>query len=552
MKYKLQAGLAVFVLFGIFFWLFSAQAGKTLEYILLGRFGAEAVMVAKSVADQAVEKKFFTMDANAQASLGQHIIDNMDLPDGLMAGLSGVGGRVVAFSDGAQGSYGKDPRNVLDQVTWLQKNPVGSTGVFHRIIELYGHRYFVVVVPIANTWMKVFALRDISLAGNEAKHYISRIFYSVLIMAICIMFFGIATGFISIRGMVGRKIRERNKKAQGVLKVVNEERNLYYKALYNSPHGMMVTDKQGCIVLVNPAFEDIYGFTLGETKGRNPTIVSPGTQTFYDLGYSSVSGQDIFSHIWEEVTKPDGGVWEGEMPNKQKDGTIIWVRLLVQALKNGYGKITNFVWFPVDITESLNREFAVRMEIYQTIMDIAQRRDYETSMHLTRVSLYSGILARQMGLSEKMAKELEIYAPLHDIGKVGIMDKILLAPRRFTEQEMEVMKTHAAIGHDMLKDKPSLAMAAEIAYCHHEKFDGTGYPQGLSREDIPLTARIVALADVYDALRSKRTYKDAWNHPATVDEITSLAGTHLDPDVVDAFLARQDEFYYYSQKYQDQ
>ncbi len=188
---------------------------------------------------------------------------------------------------------------------------------------------------------------------------------------------------------------------------------------------------------------------------------------------------------------------------------------------------------------------------------LAESRDPETGHHLERVQCYSRALAEQMGRNPKYAAQIDsdfirlIYltSPLHDIGKVGIPDSVLLKPGRLSDEEFEIMKTHAALGAETLDAAllryPSaqfLQIARDIAATHHERWDGTGYPAGLSGLQIPLCGRIVSLADVYDALTSKRTYKEAFSHHVARSIILEGSNSHFDPDVVDAFLQIEHEF----------
>ncbi len=185
------------------------------------------------------------------------------------------------------------------------------------------------------------------------------------------------------------------------------------------------------------------------------------------------------------------------------------------------------------------------------LAELAERRDNETGRHLERVSRYCALVAeglREAGLYEGLINERfveDIYrcAPMHDIGKVGIPDSILLKKDRLNEQEWRIMKTHTDIGAATLRaviashgNQSFLQMSMEIAWCHHEKWDGSGYPRGLSGNQIPLSARILALADVYDALTSSRPYKEPWSHERALDWIRSRTGTHFDPDVVAVFV----------------
>ncbi len=168
----------------------------------------------------------------------------------------------------------------------------------------------------------------------------------------------------------------------------------------------------------------------------------------------------------------------------------------------------------------------------------AEFRDPETGAHILRMAHFSKLIAVGMGLPVAEQELLLEAAPMHDIGKVGIADKILLKPGRLDADEFEVMKQHAMLGYELLKGSSSrvLQAGAEIARGHHEKFDGTGYPHGIKGEDIPIFSRIVAVADVFDALTSERPYKKAWSLEAAVDFLVAGSGTHFDPECVQAFL----------------
>ncbi|MCE7973704.1 MAG: response regulator [Leptolyngbya sp. PLA1] len=188
---------------------------------------------------------------------------------------------------------------------------------------------------------------------------------------------------------------------------------------------------------------------------------------------------------------------------------------------------------------------------------LAESRDPETGAHLERVRSYCRVLARDLSQQPRFAGRVDgefvrlIYltSPLHDIGKVGIPDGVLLKPGRLSDREFEIMKMHARMGADTLEAAarafpgvPFLEMAREIAATHHERWDGTGYPSGLSGESIPLSGRIMAVADVYDALTSARVYKAAMTHEVARSLIVDGSGTHFDPDLVEAFLRQEEHF----------
>ena len=168
--------------------------------------------------------------------------------------------------------------------------------------------------------------------------------------------------------------------------------------------------------------------------------------------------------------------------------------------------------------------------------------DDETGNHIRRVNSFSAALAESYGTSSQFVKRISMYASLHDVGKVGIADAILKKPGKYTPEELEAMQQHVVVGHRMLDNAEIDPMARNIAYYHHEKWNGSGYVNGLKGDEIPLEARIVALADVFDALTSKRVYKEAFSFAKTEAIIREERGRHFDPRVVDSFLDCQDEF----------
>ena len=186
--------------------------------------------------------------------------------------------------------------------------------------------------------------------------------------------------------------------------------------------------------------------------------------------------------------------------------------------------------------EALNGEIELTLrETMVAIGEMEEVRSKDVKNHTRRVSLLSGTIAKDYGLSDEDVKLIELTSPLHDIGKIGIRDAILLKPGKLTPEEYEIMKTHAEIGHNILSHSKRLALktAGEIAYGHHEKFDGTGYPQGLKGEEIPIFARIVAIVDVLDALLSSRVYKKAWTTEEVIAFVIQEKGKHFDPVLVE-------------------
>ncbi len=225
------------------------------------------------------------------------------------------------------------------------------------------------------------------------------------------------------------------------------------------------------------------------------------------------------------------------------------------ALRNSHTRLRN--WND-DLQTEVNRQtadiVARERETIARLARAAEFRDPETGAHILRMAHYSELIARRMGLEDELCERLLSAAPMHDVGKVGTPDHILLKPGRLTDEGMVIMRRHATIGYDILKgsSSPMIQLAAEIALSHHEKFNGTGYPSGLAGEAIPLVGRIVAVADVFDALTSARPYKPAWEIGRAVDFLKSERGQHFDPACIDAFFDQWVEVLAVRERFQDE
>jgi putative two-component system response regulator len=191
------------------------------------------------------------------------------------------------------------------------------------------------------------------------------------------------------------------------------------------------------------------------------------------------------------------------------------------------------------VEERTRELLETRKEVVRCLGRAAEYRDNETGMHVMRMSKAAQMIAMAAGLSPAQAELIFLAAPMHDIGKIGIPDHVLLKPGRFEPEEWEVMKTHAQIGADILgnHDSDLLRLARSVALTHHEKWDGTGYPKGLAGEDIPIEGRIVSIADVYDALTSMRPYKTAWSQSDVVKYMQEQSGISFDPHLLEVFLS---------------
>jgi len=196
----------------------------------------------------------------------------------------------------------------------------------------------------------------------------------------------------------------------------------------------------------------------------------------------------------------------------------------------------------MELEELLGIVKNTEIEVIKLLGSVSEYRDMETGNHILRVGYVSEFLARRIGLTDEECDMMLYASMMHDIGKVGISDAILLKPGKLTEEEFETMKTHTSMGRDMLSssDMPLLKASTEIAFTHHEKWDGSGYPKGLKGEEIPIFGRIVAIADVFDALKSERPYKKAFDDDTVKEIFKKDSGSHFDPALANIFLENYD------------
>lgn len=224
------------------------------------------------------------------------------------------------------------------------------------------------------------------------------------------------------------------------------------------------------------------------------------------------------------------------------------------SLRRGQRKLEDrAAWLAEEVKKATAEILARERETIVRLSKAADSRDPETGAHILRMSHFAKLIAANMGLPEADQDMLLEAAPMHDIGKVGIPDHILLKPGRLDVAEFEIMKRHSILGFEILhgSQSPMLQAAAEIALAHHEKYDGSGYPNGLVGDAIPLFARICAVGDVFDALTSERPYKKAWEDERAIALLHEGAGSHFDPACVDAFLADWDAVMEIRNKFKD-
>jgi PAS domain S-box-containing protein len=316
---------------------------------------------------------------------------------------------------------------------------------------------------------------------------------------------------------------------------IKKSEETFKKLVELMPGPVLITDSRGIIVDVNQSFIDLYGHSKSDMIGENPRVLNVGKKIYEELGHEKSYYDSLFKDLWDSIRNIDKGTWTGTVINKDSKGKLMWVELKINTLFDQFGKVIYYIGQPVDVSRYRLKETMTKIEFYKIIAAMSEVRDNETGEHMKRVGITARLLAKQIGMSQKYCEDIEIFAPMHDIGKLGIPDTILLAPRKLTQEEFTLMKQHTIIGNQIISGSSELTMAAEIALSHHERWDGTGYPKSIKGEEIPLHARITILADVYDALRSKRPYKDKWTHEKAVEEILRNKGKMFDPNVVECF-----------------
>ncbi|MCX5724284.1 MAG: PAS domain S-box protein [Nitrospirae bacterium] len=336
----------------------------------------------------------------------------------------------------------------------------------------------------------------------------------------------------------------RRKHNEAILK----EREERMRAIFEQAVDAILTiDERGCIQSFNPAAKKIFGYTAAEVFKQNVKILMPAP-------YRDEHDEYLAQYLATGQAKVIGG--SREVIGRRKDGSTFPMEISVSEARAGNQRL--FTGILRDISErkrlqeqvlEQHRALEERVrdrtkDLTESVLEITARlgrtgeyRDTDTGKHVMRIGHFSACLAKHIGQSEDWCSLLLAAAPLHDIGKVGVPDRILLKPGPLSEDEWVVMRNHTRIGSEILAGSKHalLQMAQSIALCHQEKWNGTGYPQGLQGEAIPLEARIVALCDVFDALTTVRPYKAAWAIDDAIEFVRKQSGIQFDPTVVEAF-----------------
>ncbi|MCD4721324.1 MAG: PAS domain S-box protein [Desulfobacula sp.] len=335
----------------------------------------------------------------------------------------------------------------------------------------------------------------------------------------------------------------------------NEESELRYKELYeNIIDSLVLIDSNGIILIANPNFyklikdEKAAGKRLSLMEFIHPKDLENVNNLMLDQLFRRVEIRDFQFRVINSQNE----IIDMECSAKalQKSGDSIGYQLVLRDI-SFKKRLEN------DLINSFDTLKNTRAATIMGLATLTEYRDKDTGFHLERIQKYSKVLTTELGnftgfhdtINDEYVENIHLSSILHDIGKVGIPDSILLKPGRLTSGEFNIIKKHCKYGGDTLKaveskikGKSFLILGREIAYFHHEKWNGKGYPYGIKSDEIPLSARIVAVCDVYDALTSKRIYKEAYSHNTALEIIQSEREQHFDPDIVDAFSASSSQF----------
>ena len=333
-----------------------------------------------------------------------------------------------------------------------------------------------------------------------------------------------------------------------------KELRIYQDVFESTDEGFMVLDLDGTIVKTNRGIQRLLGL-------KEKQLVNQSIQKILPTSFREISPEEV-----ESIMK------KGEVLNKETSGINSQAQEFISSfslfpIKNENNQTFAYAAVIKDVTNQRRVEKALIQSLQQTTLAqeaiifglarLAEYRDQDTGYHLERIRSYCKILATALQehphyrsiVDAKFIDLLHRTAPLHDIGKVGIPDYILLKSGKLSPEEFKIMQTHTVIGYHTLKsirdqygEMDFLDMGIEITYCHHERYDGKGYPRGLKGDEIPLSAQILAIADVYDALTTQRVYKEAYSHEQSLEIMSRERGHHFDPQLFDVFITIADDF----------
>ena len=341
------------------------------------------------------------------------------------------------------------------------------------------------------------------------------------------------------RQILTSELNTKNKSLEEKINFISQ-----YEEVINDSLAILKTDLNHIVHYANDKFCELSGYTQEEVIGMDSVLLRDAIHR----------SKDDCEFIANELR--NNRAVSKTMTNLSKNGDKYYTNTLFYPIVDVEGNVIENIQTMSDISEivKLNEEIIeTQREVVFTMGAVGEKRSQETGNHVKRVAEYSYLLASLYGMDEVSCELLRQASPMHDIGKVAIPDAILNKPAKLTNEEYKIMKTHAQLGYEMLKhsNRPILKASAQVAYTHHEKYDGSGYPNGLKGEDIPIFGRITAITDVFDALGNDRVYKKAWDLKDILELFKEQKSKHFDPHLIDLFFQNIEMFLEIRDKYND-
>jgi len=476
------------------------------------------------------------------------VIDDEDVPRELLKELLEMSGhRVLTAKSGEEGLLSFDPERQSLVITDLRMPGADGLEVLRRVREIDPLIPVVVVTGHGDLETAIRALRQ------GAFDLIQKPINPELLLK------------AARRAMEHVRLRRFEKEHTRLLESEIEARtrelaqtNDFLRGILNSSAGVSIilTDFDQNVLFWNSGAEKLFGYSAEEMIGSSITQL-----------YVADSPNLALVERLRSMMRDKAGAVQAKVRQRAKDGRVLTISLHISPMLDATGEVRGILGLGQDVTaeeqlleqlsESYRRIKRMQESSIFALAKLAESRDGETAFHLHRLKQYCLSLCRHLRsrqefrevMTDRFIEDLAQSSILHDIGKVGLPDTILFNSGRFGSEEYEVMKSHTTLGGRSLEEATRetgeegfLSMARDIAYYHHEHWDGGGYPEGRTRDNIPLPARIVAVADVYDALTSERRYKRAFSHEEACALIIEKRGKQFDPDLVDAFVSVSEEF----------
>ena len=418
--------------------------------------------------------------------------------------------------------------------------------------------YYTGLNPMAGiSWFIVLIMTTFFLSGNKAGSvvfFLSLVFiiftnYSKYNLALNQVILGVIPFLVALIFMYFFEKRNQNFKKQllelnyaltlhndeltNKVQNSNIELSKLQKILDKSPVSIIITDTDGNIEYANPWFNKLTGYTPKEAIGQNPKVLK-----------SDLHSDKYYTKLWKDIT--NNHVWNGTFKNIKKDGSHYWESAIIAPITNDEGIITNYIAIKQEITkeielkDKLSEHEKEKEENFEKTLEsfvrMVEERDTYTAGHSERVAYYSFLIAQEMNFSENECRLIHRAAILHDIGKIATPDNVLLKPGKLTNLEYTLIKEHVSASYEILARIPMYKDLADIIICHHESYDGSGYPKGLKGDEMPLLSQIMIVADAFDAMTTNRIYKGRKNLEEALNELKACSGTQFNPTIVKSAL----------------